>query len=119
MSTTIAILGGVGLFLLGMSVMTSGLQALAGSGLRTTLSKAADEAIARVDAVRRLEALARHAWRSAAHLVANGAIAQRGIGTLVCHKLLSSTPQPHIGAEFTSFHRLANVILPSSLRTSR
>jgi phosphate:Na+ symporter len=32
MSTTIAILGGVGLFLLGMSVMTSGLKALAGSG---------------------------------------------------------------------------------------
>jgi phosphate:Na+ symporter len=31
----------VGLFLLGMSVMTSGLKALAGSGLRTTLSKAA------------------------------------------------------------------------------
>jgi phosphate:Na+ symporter len=29
----------------------------------------ADEAIARVDTVRRLEALARHAWRSAAHLV--------------------------------------------------
>jgi phosphate:Na+ symporter len=29
----------------------------------------ADEAIARVDHVRRLEALARHAWRSAAHLV--------------------------------------------------
>ena len=29
----------------------------------------ADEAIARVDAVTRLEALARHAWRSAAHLV--------------------------------------------------
>jgi phosphate:Na+ symporter len=29
----------------------------------------ADEAIARVDAVRRLEALAYHAWRSAAHLV--------------------------------------------------
>ena len=29
----------------------------------------ADEAIARVDRVRRLEALARHAWRSAAHLV--------------------------------------------------
>src|SRR5262250_142774 len=41
MSTTIAILGGVGLFLLGMSVMTSGLKALAGPGLRTTLSKAA------------------------------------------------------------------------------
>jgi phosphate:Na+ symporter len=33
----------------------------------------ADEAIARVDTVRRLEALARHAWRSAAHLVGNGA----------------------------------------------
>ena len=32
----------------------------------------ADEAIARVDAVRRLEALARHAWRSAAHLVGSG-----------------------------------------------
>ncbi|WP_116808099.1 Na/Pi cotransporter family protein [Steroidobacter cummioxidans] len=39
MSTTIAVLGGVGLFLLGMSVMTSGLKALAGSGLRTTLQK--------------------------------------------------------------------------------
>jgi hypothetical protein len=41
MSTTISVLGGVGLFLLGMSVMTGGLNALAGSGLRTTLSKAA------------------------------------------------------------------------------
>jgi phosphate:Na+ symporter len=41
MSTTISVLGGVGLFLLGMSVMTSGLKALAGSGLRATLSKAA------------------------------------------------------------------------------
>src|SRR5262249_36794728 len=41
MSTTISILGGVGLFLLGMSVMTDGLKAFAGSGLRTTLSKAA------------------------------------------------------------------------------
>ncbi len=40
-STAISVLGGVGLFLLGMSVMTSGLKALAGSGLRTTLSKAA------------------------------------------------------------------------------
>jgi phosphate:Na+ symporter len=29
----------------------------------------ADEAIARVDTIRRLEALARHAWRSAAYLV--------------------------------------------------
>jgi phosphate:Na+ symporter len=41
MSTTIAVLGGVGLFLLGMNVMTSGLKALAGTGLRTTLRKAA------------------------------------------------------------------------------
>lgn len=41
MSTAIEVLGGVGLFLLGMSVMTGGLKALAGSGLRTTLSKAA------------------------------------------------------------------------------
>ena len=41
MSTTISVLGGVGLFLLGMSVMTGGLKALAGSGLRTTLSKVA------------------------------------------------------------------------------
>jgi len=41
MSTTISVLGGVGLFLLGMSVMTTGLKALAGSGLRTTLSKVA------------------------------------------------------------------------------
>ena len=41
MSTAISVLGGVGLFLLGMSVMTSGLKALAGSKLRTTLGKAA------------------------------------------------------------------------------
>lgn len=41
MSTTISVLGGVGLFLLGMSVMTTGLKGLAGSGLRTVLSKAA------------------------------------------------------------------------------
>ena len=34
MSTAIAILGGVGLFLLGMTVMTDGLKALAGSALR-------------------------------------------------------------------------------------
>jgi phosphate:Na+ symporter len=33
----------------------------------------ADEAIARVDAVRRLDALAYHAWRSAAHLIGRGA----------------------------------------------
>src|ERR1700755_1334222 len=41
MSTTISVLGGVGLFLLGMSVMTGGLKALAGTGLRATLSRAA------------------------------------------------------------------------------
>src|ERR1700684_3801551 len=37
----IAILGGVGLFLLGMAVMTDGLKALAGSSLRRVLTKAA------------------------------------------------------------------------------
>jgi phosphate:Na+ symporter len=41
MSTAISILGGVGLFLLGMTVMTAGLKSLAGSGLRTVLGKAA------------------------------------------------------------------------------
>jgi len=41
MSTAIAILGGVGLFLLGMTVMTDGLKALAGSALRTALGQAA------------------------------------------------------------------------------
>lgn len=41
MSTAISALGGVGLFLLGMTVMTGGLKALAGSALRTVLSKAA------------------------------------------------------------------------------
>jgi phosphate:Na+ symporter len=41
MSTAIGVLGGVGLFLLGMSVMTGGLKALAGSKLRATLGKVA------------------------------------------------------------------------------
>jgi phosphate:Na+ symporter len=41
MSTTISILGGVGLFLLGMTVMTDGLKGLAGSALRVVLDKAA------------------------------------------------------------------------------
>lgn len=41
MSTTIAVIGGVGLFLLGMSVMTGGLKAMAGASLRTVLGKAA------------------------------------------------------------------------------
>jgi phosphate:Na+ symporter len=41
MSTAISVLGGVGLFLLGMTVMTEGLKTLAGSALRAMLSKAA------------------------------------------------------------------------------
>src|SRR5262245_51755941 len=41
MATTISILGGVGLFLLGMTVMTAGLKTLAGSALRTVLARAA------------------------------------------------------------------------------
>src|SRR5262250_2453769 len=41
MSAAIGILGGVGLFLLGMTVMTDGLKALAGSALRTVLGKVA------------------------------------------------------------------------------
>jgi phosphate:Na+ symporter len=41
MSTAISVLGGVGLFLLGMTIMTDGLKALAGSALRTVLGKAA------------------------------------------------------------------------------
>ncbi|MDR2856444.1 MAG: Na/Pi symporter [Novosphingobium sp.] len=40
MSTVIAVLGGVGLFLLGMAIMTDGLKALAGSVLRAVLGKA-------------------------------------------------------------------------------
>ena len=39
MSTTISVLGGVGLFLLGMTVMTGGLKALAGPSLRAVLSR--------------------------------------------------------------------------------
>jgi phosphate:Na+ symporter len=35
MSTAISVLGGVGLFLIGMTVMTEGLKAFAGSALRT------------------------------------------------------------------------------------
>ena len=41
MATLISILGGVGLFLLGMAVMTDGMKALAGSALRVVLAKAA------------------------------------------------------------------------------
>ncbi|MBL8745893.1 MAG: Na/Pi cotransporter family protein [Phycisphaerae bacterium] len=40
-STIISILGGLGLFLLGMALMTEGLRAFAGSSLRTLLSRAA------------------------------------------------------------------------------
>lgn len=41
METTVAIVGGIGFFLLGMAVMTDGLKALAGSALRTVLARAA------------------------------------------------------------------------------
>jgi phosphate:Na+ symporter len=41
MSTAILVLGGIGLFLLGMTIMTDGLKGLAGSSLRTVLGKAA------------------------------------------------------------------------------
>lgn len=41
MSMTTSILGGIGLFLLGMTVMTDGLKELAGSALRSVLVKAA------------------------------------------------------------------------------
>src|SRR5262249_11366963 len=40
MSTAISALGGVGLFLLGMTVMTGGLKAMAGSALRQVLGRA-------------------------------------------------------------------------------
>jgi len=41
LETVTSILGGVGLFLLGMAVMTGGMKALAGSALRVVLAKAA------------------------------------------------------------------------------
>jgi phosphate:Na+ symporter len=41
LTTLISIIGGVGLFLLGMAVMTDGLKALAGTALRRMLAKAA------------------------------------------------------------------------------
>jgi len=41
LETTVSIIGGVGLFLLGMAVMTDGLKALAGTALKTVLEKAA------------------------------------------------------------------------------
>jgi len=41
MSTAITVLGGIGLFLLGMTIMTDGLKGLAGSSLRVVLGKAA------------------------------------------------------------------------------
>ena len=41
MQTTVAIVGGIGFFLLGMAIMTDGLKALAGSALRVVLAKAA------------------------------------------------------------------------------
>ena len=41
METLISIVGGIGLFLLGMAVMTDGLKALAGTALKTVMEKAA------------------------------------------------------------------------------
>jgi phosphate:Na+ symporter len=41
LQTTVAIVGGIGFFLLGMAIMTDGLKALAGSALRVVLAKAA------------------------------------------------------------------------------
>jgi phosphate:Na+ symporter len=41
MSTAVSVLGGIGLFLLGMTIMTDGLKGLAGSSLRVVLAKAA------------------------------------------------------------------------------
>jgi len=41
LETTVSIVGGVGLFLLGMAVMTDGLKALAGTALKTVMEKAA------------------------------------------------------------------------------
>ena len=41
METIVSIVGGVGLFLLGMAVMTDGLKALAGTALKTVMEKAA------------------------------------------------------------------------------
>ena len=55
------------------------LRELQGAHRKTTLSSvgggavSADEAMAGVDAIRRLDALAHHAWRSSAHLVGSGA----------------------------------------------
>jgi phosphate:Na+ symporter len=40
LETTVAIVGGIGFFLLGMAVMTDGLKAVAGPALRTVLAKA-------------------------------------------------------------------------------
>ena len=56
MSTAISVLGGVGLFLLGMTVMTAGLKALAGSALRTVLSKGGSDTAARLVLGRRRHA---------------------------------------------------------------
>ena len=41
METIVSIVGGVGLFLLGMAVMTDGLKALAGTALKQVMEKAA------------------------------------------------------------------------------
>jgi phosphate:Na+ symporter len=41
LETLVSIFGGVGLFLLGMAVMTDGLKALASTALKTVMEKAA------------------------------------------------------------------------------
>jgi hypothetical protein len=80
LETTVAIVGGIGFFLLGMAVMTDGLKALAGSALRGVLAKATSTslsgtvwgAVAKVGASlgspdeRRAEELYTDAMRSAA-----------------------------------------------------
>jgi hypothetical protein len=50
LQTLVSIVGGIGLFLLGMAVMT------------------ASQALARVDAVALMSRLAHHAWRAVAHI---------------------------------------------------
>lgn len=80
MAKMISILGGVGLFLLGMAVMADGLKALAGSGLTPSTDESGGDVASGALTAKRcnrqcrrarlLVQLAHHAWRAAAHLVA-------------------------------------------------
>jgi hypothetical protein len=63
LKATVAIVGGIGFFLLGMAVMTDDPKAFAGSALRV-------DAIAHVDAIRLLDQRVHHARRATAHLAA-------------------------------------------------